>query len=104
MTGGGKGRRTCFLPLREAGATRLWSAHLREHLVQPLKRAVQVCLHPARRRGDGLSSVVGAPALHERHPNGAHSRECVGRLEALLDGGVQQRRKLSHAEDLQVAV
>ena len=43
-------------------------AHLREDVVEPLQRAVQVDLDPARRRGHVLAVVVGAPALHERHP------------------------------------
>ena len=43
-------------------------AHLGEDVVEPLQRAVQVDLDPARRRGHVLAVVVGAPALHERHP------------------------------------
>ena len=43
-------------------------AHLGEYVVEPLQRAVQVDLDPARGRRHVLAVVVGAPALHKRHP------------------------------------
>ena len=49
-----------------------------QYLVQPLKGAVQVNLDPAGRRGDVLAVVLGAPALHERHPAGGAGQTSAG--------------------------
>ena len=50
----------------------LRAAHLREHLVEPLQRAVKVDLDPAGRAGHVLPVVLRTPTLHKGHPGGAH--------------------------------
>ena len=47
-------------------AALLGGAHLEEDAVEPLERAVEVELDPARRRRDRLTTVVRAPALQRR--------------------------------------
>ena len=77
-------------------------SHLCQHAVQPLERPVQVELDPARCRGHDLPAVLGAPALDEADPDGAHARQAVDSLEALVDRLGQHRGKLEVVEDLQV--
>lgn len=79
-------------------------AHLREYLVKPLKRAVQVNFDPARSARHVLPVVLGTPSLHERHPitepsynditkshaklflpDCAHLRKLVNSFEAVID-------------------
>ena len=78
-------------------------AHLREHLVEPLQRPVEVQLDPARRARHVLPVVLGAPALHEAHPDRAHLRQLVDRLEAVVHRLAEQLRELLVVEDLQAA-
>jgi len=79
------------------------TAHLCEDLVQPLQGAVEVDLYPAGSRGHVLSVVLGPPALHEGHADGAHLGELVHGLEPVVDGLGQQRGELLVVEDLQAA-
>jgi len=58
---------------------------------------------PAGRRGDRLASVLGTPALDERHADGAHARQLVDGLESLRHGLRQQGGELLVIEDLQIA-
>ena len=60
-------------------------------------------LDPTRRGRDGLPPIRRSPALHEAHPDGAHTSQLVYRLEALGYRLRQQRRELLVIEDLQVA-
>ena len=78
-------------------------AHLREHPIQPLERPVEVDLDPAGRRRDGLPAVLRAPTLDETHPDGAHPRQLVHRLEALVHRLREELGELLVVEDLQVA-
>ena len=78
-------------------------AHLREHPVQPLEWPVEVDLDPAGRRRDGLPAVLRAPTLDETHPDGAHPRQLVHRLEALVHRLREELGELLVVEDLQVA-
>jgi len=78
--------------------------HLRQHPIQPLQRPVEVELDPAGRGGDDLPPVLGAPALDEADPDGAHAGEAVDRLEALVDGLSQHGGELEVVEDLEVAL
>ena len=77
--------------------------HLRQHLVEPLQRPVEVNLDPAGRARHVLPVVLGAPALDEAHPDRAHLCELVHGLEAVVDGLAEQLRKLLVVEDLEAA-
>lgn len=77
--------------------------HLREYLVQPHERPVQVDLDPAWGAGDVLAVVLGTPAFHKTHANGAHLGELVDSLKALVDRESQQLGKLLVVEDLEAA-
>ena len=77
--------------------------HLREHLVEPLQRPVEVNLDPAGRARHVLPVVLGAPALDETHPDRAHLCQLVDSLEAVVDGLAEQLRKLLVVEDLEAA-
>lgn len=90
------------MSLRDAGASNGRGAHLCEHLVEPLQRAVQVQLDPAGGAGHRLPPVFSSPALDEAHADGAHPGELVDSLESLVDGLCQQGSKLLVVEDLQV--
>lgn len=46
--------------------------------------------------------VLGSPALHEAHANGAHAGELVHGLKALIDRLGQQSSKLLVIKDLQI--
>lgn len=76
-------------------------AHLRQDLVQPLQRPVQVDLDPARRRRHVLPVVLRPPALHERHPDRAHLRQLINRLKTMVHTLREQLRELSVIENLQ---
>lgn len=76
-------------------------AHLDEHLVEPLERAVQVNLDPAGRGRDVLSVVFGAPALDEAHSYRAHLGQLVDRLEAMVHRLRQQLGEFLVVENLQ---
>lgn len=58
---------------------------------------------PARRARHVLPMVLRAPALHKAHPDRAHLRQLVHRLEPVIDRLRQQLRKLLIIEDLQRA-
>lgn len=58
---------------------------------------------PAGTRGDVLSMVVGAPSLHEAHPNGAHFGKLVHGVVAHLHRIVQHLREHHVAEHAQAA-
>ena len=60
-------------------------------------------LDPAGSGGHGLSAILRAPSLHEAHADGAHARELVHGLEALVDALREERGELLVVEDLQVA-
>ena len=79
-------------------------AHLRQDLVQPHERSVQVYLHPARGAGDVLAVVLRPPALDEAHPDGAHLGEFVDGFEAVVDRLGQHTGKLLVVEDLEAAL
>lgn len=76
-------------------------AHLREDLVQPLQRPVQVYLYPARGRRHVLAVVLRPPALHKRHPNRAHFGQLVHGLETMVHALRKQLREFPIIEDLQ---
>lgn len=75
--------------------------HLRQHLVQPLQRPMQVDFYPAGRGRHVLTVVLRPPALHERHANRAHLRQLINRFEAMIDALGQQLRELPIIEDLE---
>ena len=58
-------------------------------------------LDPARRARHVLPVVLGAPALHETHPDRAHLRQLIHRLEPVVHRLTQQLRELLVVEDLQ---
>lgn len=60
-------------------------------------------LDPARGRRNVLSVVLGAPALHKGHPNGAHLGELVDGLEPVVHALGQQGRKLLVIENFEAA-
>lgn len=91
------------MSLRHTGAADAWGAHLGEDLVKPLQRPIQVQLNPAGGAGHCLSPVFCSPAFDEAHANGAHARQLVDGLEALVDRLSQEGGKLLVVEDLQVA-
>jgi len=64
---------------------------------------VKMHFDPARGRQDILPPVLHAPALDERHADGAHSSQGIHRLKALVHSLSKQRRKLLVVEDLEVA-
>ncbi len=78
-------------------------AHLRENFVEPLQGPVQVQLDPARRTGDVLAVILGAPALDEAHAYRAHLGQFVHGLEAVVDGLAKQLREFLVVEDLEAA-
>ena len=47
--------------------------------------------------------VLGAPTLHEGHPDGAHLGELVDRLEPVVDGLGEEGGELLVVEDLEAA-
>lgn len=75
--------------------------HLRQHLVQPLQRPVQVDLYPARCGRHVLAVVLRAPALHKGHADSAHLGQLVHRLEAVVHTLAEQLGKLLVVEYLQ---
>ena len=58
---------------------------------------------PAWGRQDIFPPVLHAPALDERHADGAHSSQGIHRLKALVHSLSKQRCKLLVVEDLEVA-
>lgn len=58
-------------------------------------------LNPARRRGNILAMIVGAPTFHEAHPNRAHLGELVYRLKSIKHRLCQKLGELLVVEDLQ---
>jgi len=81
----------------------MWRAHLREHLVKPLERPMQMDLDPTGRRCHILAMVLRPPALHERHPDRAHLRELIDGLESIVHRLRQQLSKFLIVKDLQRA-
>ena len=81
----------------------MWWAHLRQHLVQPLQRAVEVDLDPTGCAGDVLTMVLGAPALHKAHTDCAHLGQLVNSLKTVVNGLAEKGGKLLVVEDLQRA-
>ena len=79
-------------------------AHLREDVVEPLQRAVQVDLDPARRRGHVLAVVVGAPALHERHPVLRKKEMKVGHKCWVEERGVRSPKCIFETNEKAVSV
>ena len=79
-------------------------AHLLQDLVQPLQGPVEVDLYPAGRGRDLLPPVLLPPALHERYPDGAHPRQIVDGLEAVVDTVGEEGVELLCVEYLQCAV
>ena len=78
-------------------------SHLREHLVKPLQRSVEVDLNPTGCAGDVLSVVFGPPAFDEAQTNGAHFGQFKDRLVAVSDGLTEHLSKLLVVEDLETA-
>lgn len=64
---------------------------------------MQMHFYPAGGAGYILSMVLGTPALHKAHTDGAHLGELVDGLEAVVDGLSQQLGELLVVEDLQAA-
>lgn len=78
-------------------------AHLLEHSVEPLQRAIKMEFNPAGSSRDGLPSILGTPALHERQTNFTHVGQCVHLLIAMRNGSRQQLGEFNVIEDLQIA-
>lgn len=76
-------------------------SHLRQNLVQPLQRPVQMHLDPTRRTSHILSMVFGTPAFNETHPNGAHFSQFVYCFETVVHTLREQLRELGIIEDPQ---
>ena len=60
-------------------------------------------LDPAGRTSDVLPVVLGPPALHKAHANGAHACQLKDGLKALVDGLRKELSKLLVVEDLEAA-
>ncbi len=60
-------------------------------------------LDPTWSRRDCLSIVIASPALHNAESNGAHPRELVDRLEALVDRRGQLVGEILIVEDAHFA-
>lgn len=69
------------------GATRkARGSHLSQNAIQPLERAIEVQLDPARGGSYRLAAVLCAPSFNEAHSDGAHPRQLVDGLETLAHG------------------
>lgn len=90
-----------FLRHRRDGI--MWCPHLGQDFVEPMQRAVEVDLDPARRRRDVLTMVLGAPALDEAQSHRAHLGEFKDGLVAALDRVGELTREVAVVEDAQAA-
>ena len=79
--------------------------HLREHFIEPHQRTIDMHLNPAGRISDVLPVVLGPPALHKAHANGAHACQLKDGLKALVpvDRLLKELSKLLVVEDLDAA-
>lgn len=77
------------------------TAHLREHLVQPLERSMEVHLNPARCRRHILSVILSAPSFDKGHSDGAHFSQLIHSLEAVVHALGQQSGKLLVIENFE---
>ena len=75
------------------------ASHLGEHLVQPLEGAMQVHLDPARGGGDVLPVILGSPAFHKAHPDGAHFSQLVDRLKSMVNRLGKKRFQTLESEE-----
>lgn len=76
--------------------------HLREDLIQPLQRPVQMNFDPARCRGHHLPTIFHPPSLHEADSYGAHPSQLEHLLETLVHGLCQllgEKLVVEHAHD-----
>lgn len=60
-------------------------------------------LDPAGCRGNVLPVVLGPPALHKGHPDGAHLGQLIDSLKAVTNCAAQELGKLLIREDLETA-
>jgi len=91
-------------PLGHRGYRVAGGTHLREHLVQPLQRSVQMNFHPTRRAGHVLAMVLGTPTLDEAHTYGTVFGELVHRLVSVVHALREQLRELLIVEYFQCAL
>ena len=64
---------------------RVEKCYLSEDPVKPLEGTVEMKLDPTWRARHRLPPVLGPPALHEGHPDGAHPGKRVDCLEAMVN-------------------
>lgn len=64
--------------------------HLRQHLVEPPQRSVQMHFNPTRSAGDVVTVIFHSPAFHERYADRAHFGQLEHGLKPVFHGLRQQ--------------